>query len=300
MKMKTTNLLAKYKNGNAAVQLLQDGTRIVEYDGELDLDYPLNVDVRVSSKCTFGMNPKTGKAVCAFCHESATTDGVNGDVEELHFKLSELPIGTEIAIGANQIDKSLFALLFTLHGRPVNLTVNQGHLPRDCDFIKNLIKNGLIRGLGVSYRHGMAPIPQEILEYPNTVVHVIAGIDDIHDVKRLASIGVKKLLVLGEKDFGFNQGRVDLQSHKHQFWRMWVHDLFEMFDVVSFDNLALEQLRVGRFVPQSLWDKFYQGEHSLYINAVDGTYSPSSRSPDKTPWDGMSIKEYFQSLKKQA
>lgn len=296
--MTTTNLLSKYKNGNATVQLLQDGTRIIEYDGELDLEYPLNVDVRVSSKCTFGMNPKTGKAVCSFCHESATTDGTDGDPVTLYGKLSELPIGTEIAIGANDISPNLLLLLGALHGRPVNLTVNQGHLSRDIATLSFLILEKYIRGLGVSYRAGMAPIPQEILEYPNTVVHVIAGIDDIHDVKRLASMGVKKILILGEKDFGFNQGRVDLQSHKHRFWQMFLHDLFEMFDVVSFDNLAIEQLRVARFVPQSNWDEIYQGEHSMYINAVDGTYSPSSRSPDKTPWT-MSIKEYFQGLKKQ-
>lgn len=295
--MTTTDILAKYKNGNATVQLLQDGTRIIEYDGDLDLEYPLNVDVRVSSKCTFGMNPKTGKAVCSFCHESARTDGKDGNFALLHTRLDELPIGTEIAIGANEISWNLMLILGLLQGRPVNLTVNQGHLPRELDALKFMIEKNKIKGLGVSYRSGMSPIPQEILDYPNTVVHVIAGIDDIHDVKRLASIGVKKLLVIGEKDFGFNHGKVDLQSHKHRFWQMFLHDLFEMFEVVSFDNLAVEQLRVARFVPQNHWDEIYQGEHSMYINAVDGTYSPSSRSPEKVQWT-MSIKEYFQGLKK--
>ena len=293
------NLLAKYKNGNATVQLLQDGTRIIEYDGDLDLEYPLNVDVRVSSKCTFGMNPKTGKAVCSFCHESATTDGSGGLVFDLGERLEELPVGTEIAIGANQIDWSFTALLSRLRGRVLNLTVNQGHLSRELLKLKMLIEHNYIRGLGVSYRPEMAPIPQEILDYPNTVVHVIAGIDDIHEVERLASIGVKKLLVLGEKDFGFNQGKVDLQSHKHRFWQMYLHRLFDLFEVVSFDNLAAEQLRVARFVPQNHWDEIYQGEHSMYINAVDGTYSRSSRSPEKVQWN-MGIKEYFQGLKKLA
>lgn len=293
----STNLLAKYKNGNATVQLLQDGTRIIEYDGDLDLEYPLNVDVRVSSKCTFGMNPKTGKAVCSFCHESAVTDGQAGLLVPLANKLDELPIGTEIAIGANQIDNELCWLMSELRGRPVNLTVNQGHLPRELDALKFLIEKSKIKGLGVSYRPEMAPIPKEILDYPNTVVHVIAGIDDIHDVERLASMGVKKLLVLGEKDFGFNQGKVDLQSHKHRFWQMFLHGLFDLFEVVSFDNLAAEQLRVARFVPANHWDEIYQGEHSMYINAVDGTYSPSSRSPEKVEWN-MSIKEYFQGIKK--
>ena len=284
---------AKYKNGNATVQLLEDGTRIVEYDGDLDLEYPLNVDVRVSSKCTFGLNPVTGKAVCSFCHESARTDGSGGDLAGLFERLNQLPIGVEVAIGANQIDRPLVSLLWAMQGHPVNLTVNQGHLRREKDALLHLIDSGLIQGLGVSYRPGMAAIPGEILEYPHTVVHVIAGIDDIHEVQALRNAGVRKVLVLGEKDFGFNQGNVDLQAHKHRMWQMFIHGLFDLFDVVSFDNLAVEQLRVSRFIPQKLWESLYQGEHSMYINAVDGTYSPSSRSPEKTPWAEMSIKEYF-------
>lgn len=289
--------ISKYRNGNAEIEMLDDGTRFISYDGDnLDLEYPLNIDVRVSSKCAFGLNPKTGRSICDFCHESARTDGETGNLAMLTEKIDELPFGVEIAIGANQVDGNFRWLLQHLQGRIVNLTINQGHLWRDREHISKAIESKHVRGLGVSYRKGMAPIPPAILEYPNTVVHVIAGIDEIHDVYRLAEDGVKKILVLGEKDFGFNKGRVDLESHKHLMWRMFVRRLFDLFEVVSFDNLAIEQLRVGRFINQETWNMFYQGEYSMYINAVDGTFSPSSRSPEKTPWADISIRDYFQHL----
>jgi hypothetical protein len=69
--------------------------------------------------------------------------------------------------------------------------------------------------------------------------------------------------------------------------------LFNKFDVVSFDNLALEQLKINRFFTDENWSIFNNGEHSFYINAVDGYFSPSSRNPDKTDWNDITIKEYF-------
>lgn len=70
-------LLNKYNNGNCTIEIYSDGTRITEWpDNEpLKLEYPLNVDIRLMTKCPYGLNPKTGKAVCSFCHESATRDG---------------------------------------------------------------------------------------------------------------------------------------------------------------------------------------------------------------------------------
>jgi hypothetical protein len=165
--------------------------------------------------------------------------------------------------------------------------------------INRLIKAEAIKGLGISYRGGLKwDVPSQILNYPNTVFHVIAGIDTFAEVEALAEMGVKKILILGEKDFGFNVGHVDLNSRKHREWFWWVHKLFSKFDVVSFDNLALEQLRLQRFFTNENWEVFNNQEHSFYINAVDGYYAPSSRSNDKTDWNKKNIYEYFKSLKK--
>jgi hypothetical protein len=164
--------------------------------------------------------------------------------------------------------------------------------------INRLIKAEAIKGLGISYRGGLKwDVPSQILNYPNTVFHVIAGIDTFAEVEALAEMGVKKILILGYKTFGygvnyFNSNTDEVTKNIKQ-WIWWVHKLFTKFEVVSFDNLALEQLKIYRFFTNENWSIFNNGEHSFYINAVDGYFAPSSRNPDKTNWNEMTIKEYF-------
>jgi hypothetical protein len=127
---------------------------VIEYEDTLSLDYPLNIDIRVSTQCSFGYNPKTGKAFCDFCHESAKTDGTECNYDMLRDKLTGLPKGIELAIGANQFTADLyeFILWCSLQDYIVNLTVNQGHLKRDSEGLRHIIECGFIKVLGVSYR----------------------------------------------------------------------------------------------------------------------------------------------------
>jgi len=289
-----------YNNGNALITLESDGTRVISFEDELQLEYPLNVDIRVSTKCAFGMNPETGKAFCSFCHESATTDGTECDYDQLKEVLKNLPKGIELAIGSNELTNSLINFLEWAYKKEFvcNLTINQGHIYRDFPQISFCIKNNWIKGLGISYRDGLKwNVAQNILDYPNTVVHVIAGIDSYQEIEHLSKKGVKKILILGEKNFGFNLGNVDLTTRKHKEWFWWVHKLFKKFEVVSFDNLAIEQLKIKRFFTEENWNIFNQGEHSFYINAVNQYFSPSSRNNNKTNWNEISIKDYFKQLK---
>jgi hypothetical protein len=287
-----------FKNGNAEITIYNDGTRIIEFEDQLKLDWPLNIDIRVSNRCSFGFNPKINSAFCSFCHESARTDGGECDYEILKDKLKDLPAGIELAIGGNEITGELCNFLnWASFGKRFicNLTVNQGHIYKYRFPLMTLIKFKVIKGLGISYRSSLKwNIPKEFLNYENTVFHVIAGIDSVQDILTLAERGVKKVLVLGEKNFGFNEGKVDLTTRSHKEWYRNVRKLFDTFDVVSFDNLALDQLNINRFFSNDKWSEFNQGEHSFYINAVDGYFSPSSRSNDKADWNSVSIKDYFQ------
>mgnify|MGYP006921369981 CR=1 FL=1 len=289
-------MLVKYKNGNANIELYNDGTRIINYDNKLELEYPLNIDIRVSTKCSFGQRSNGTYVLCNFCHESAKTDGSECDYSKLKLVLKDLPPGIELAIGANELTNDLISFLrWCQHGRLIcNLTINQGHIWRDYNKIKFCLGQKLIKGLGISYRSGLKfNIPKDIINYSNTVIHVIAGIDTFKEVDELVSKGVKKILVLGEKDFGFNSSKVDLNSNNHRQWFWWVSKLFNKFEVVSFDNLALEQLNIKRFFNNNDWEIFNQGEYSFYINAVEGYFSPSSRNNNKTKWENTTIKQYF-------
>ena len=295
-------LIAKYRNGNAMVELSDDGTRVISSpDSEFKFEYPLNVDIRTSTKCSFGRNPTTGKGVCDFCHESSTTDGIECDYNELKYTIEELPAGVELAVGCNELTEGLYDFIRWCghQGYIVNLTVNQGHLNRDLGRLRSSLVNGIVKGLGISYRSELKwDIPEILLTYENTVFHVIAGIDTFEDVLSLKDKGVKKILILGEKDFGFNKGKVDLDGITHREWFWWVSKLFNEFEVVSFDNLALKQLQIHRFFDNEKWEEFNQGEYSFYINAVGKYFAPSSRSNDITTWNNISIREYFKHLNK--
>lgn len=292
----------KYRNGNANVWLdLRDGTRIIEYpDNEpLTLQTPLNIDIRVSTQCPYGYNVETQKSTCEFCHESALVNG-----QECHYASllrvlmdAKLPRGTEIALGVNQITDDLMQFVKNLWklGLVVNITMNERYILEYGDTrLKEMMP--YVYGLGISYRslQGCLSLPDWIAEYPHTVIHVINGIDDFDDVKELG-IKYHKLLVLGEKDFGFNRGKVNLDTPSHKQWKANVMQLTKIFDIVSFDNLGLQQLEIRGKITDEEYKSFYQGEHSMYINAVEQYFAPSSRTRNNIKYFGETdLRSYFQ------
>jgi len=279
----------KYKNGNAEIEIKEEGTRIIKYEGKLDLEQPLNIDVRVFNRCSNGYNPRTGKAICPYCHESQRTEGPEANYKLLKEKLKGLSPGIEIAIGINTITEGFIELLKWCkeEGYIVNGTINQLHLNPYKKKLKGLIEKDLIKGLGISYRGG--EIEDWIKGYPNIVLHTIGGIDNIEEIKEL---DIKKVLILGYKEFGFGKDYFSYKVKKNI--ANWKRRLGILFDrIISFDNLALEQLDVKRYLSKEEWEIFYQGEESFYINAVEEYFSPSSRNLNKRNWDEIGIKEYY-------
>lgn len=296
--VKRTQRLIHYPNGNGLIDIYEDGTRVITCEAEEFLpDYPLNIDLKVSSTCSFGHNPTNGTVFCSFCHEGAVTKGQDADLEVLRQKLDDLPPGIELAIGCNQFtDELMWFIRWASYEKRfiVNLIVNQGHLRRDLNYLEYLISHRVIKGLGVSYRHSLKwDIPTQLLSYPHTVFHVIVGLDSIIKVKQLAKKGVKKLVVLGEKAVGFHKTKFNPCSEGQKQWQWQVHSLFKEFQVISFDNLALEQLHLKRFFTKNVWTSFFQHEHSMYIDAVKQTYAMSSRHEQSVSWDELSLEEFF-------
>lgn len=297
----------KYRNGNASVWLdLRDGTRIIEYpDNEpLTLQTPLNIDIRVSTQCPYGYNVKTQKSTCAFCHESALVDG-----QECHYGVlqqvlmdAKLPRGTEIALGVNEVTDDLIQFVKNLYrlGLVVNITMNERYILQYGDTrLKEMMP--YVFGLGISYRslQGCLSLPDWIAEYPHTVIHVINGIDDFEDVKELG-VKYRKLLILGEKDFGFNRGKVNLDTLEHKQWKSNIMQLTQIFDIVSFDNLGLQQLEIRGKITDEEYKSFYQGEHSMYINAVEQYFAPSSRTRNNIKrFNETDLRSYFQYCESQ-
>lgn len=289
--------IIEYTNGNSNIEIYKDGTRVINFDGKLVLDYPLNIDIRVSTACSLGYNSRTKTAICNFCHESANVDGKECDYNELKNKLKGLPRGIELAIGGNKLTTGLTDFLYwsKKQGYINNLTVNHLHINKNDFLLKMYLKEQIIHGLGISYRNEY-PINFDsfFIEHPNVVLHVIAGIDDVDDV---ISTPFNKILVLGYKTFGFG---VDFYSNNVktsiQQWYWYVKKVIDNKKIVSFDNLALEQLNIKRFFTEDMWNEFNQGEHSFYINAVEKYFSPSSRNLSKINWNETTIMDYFKQL----
>ena len=58
------------------------------------------------------------------------------------------------------------------------------------------------------------------------------------------------------------------------------------FCVVSFDNLAIEQLNVRRLISDEQWDEFYMGDDgtmTFYIDMVEGVFAKNSLSMERWP-----------------
>lgn len=58
------------------------------------------------------------------------------------------------------------------------------------------------------------------------------------------------------------------------------------FKVVSFDNLAIEQLKVQEQLPEKKWDRFYMGDDgdfTFYLDLVEGTFGRNSLATKRYP-----------------
>lgn len=295
--MGTSNILYQYQNGNTHVTILTDGTKIREYENIPVIIHPESIDVKITDYCTMG---------CKFCHESSTRRGKHGDLTKLLEIIKDLPAGVELAIGGgNPLDHpDLIPFLETVKERGLiaNITVNQGHLKGQGYILMGLIANDLVKGVGISINgKKLDHIRPFIHISDNIVFHVIAGVHDLSIIPKLLEFTklynkTCKVLVLGYKVFGFG---IDYFSDKViQEINVWKNNLKQYVGKVhlSFDNLAIEQLDIRSWFNDRQWDNFYMGDDfqfTMYIDAVNQQYAPTSRSDNRVSFDNKTLLEYF-------
>lgn len=293
------DLLARYVNGNLTTSLYSDGTRTrFTTDDEFCPAFAENVDVHISDCCDNG---------CEMCYAGCTPKGHHAHLFDWKF-LDSLHPGTEMAINLNfPVHPRLteFLQLLKDKGIIVNATVNQVHFEKYQETIIYLYSHGLIHGLGVSLVKATHEFVEQIKEYPNAVIHVINGILDKENYLYLADNGLK-LLILGYKNTG--RGGYYYTEHyeqvKKNMW--WLHDkLPEVpyeFKVVSFDNLALEQLNVRRLLTKEEWERFYGGDDgsfTFFINMVAGYFAKNSVSSVHYQIGDKTMDEMFEIVRKE-
>lgn len=290
--------LGVYKNGNYNVRLLTDGTKIRETEeDEFIPAFAENCDCKITDKCDGG---------CPFCYEGCTPNGKHGDILNYKF-LDTLHPYTELAINGNDMSHpDLVPFLEKLKEKKVvaNMTVNQIHFEKHQDMIRDLVDKGLIYGLGVSLKEPTEEFVSLVNTYPNAVIHVINGILRPSDVELLADNGLK-ILILGYKHLRrgnewYNEDHENIVS-KQMWLKENLADIINHFKVVSFDNLAIEQLDVQRLMSKEDWDEFYMGDDSeftYFIDMVERKFAKNSTTPLDKRYDLLdSVDEMFEKIR---
>lgn len=285
-------LLGKYKNGNYNVAIYEDGTKIRYNDlDELIPNTVESMDIKITNNCS---------QRCEFCHENSTPDGKHGDILSPSF-LDNLHPYTELAIGGgNPLEHpDLIPFLENCKEKKFipSMTVNQIHFEKNYDLIEHLINNKLIYGLGISVVDANDSLIEKAKKFPNAVLHVINGIISINELKKLANNKLK-LLILGYKIFRRGEKLYEkipdiIEKKKAAMNEMLPKIINEKwFEVVSFDNLALEQLDVKSLMTEDQWNEFYLGDDgigneytsaSMYVDMVNREFAKNSCSKERYP-----------------
>lgn len=291
-------LLGEYNNGNFRTQIFVDGTKIRETeDDEFNPAFAENMDVKITNYCDMG---------CPFCHEGSTTDGKFGDILNEKF-IDTLHPYQEVALGGGDTTShpDLIPFLHKLKERKViaNMTVNQIHFEKKQDLIKQLVNERLIYGLGVSIVNPTEHFIELISQYPNAVIHVINGILKPSDLEVLANKNLK-MLILGYKRLRRGNDWIREDHENIMEKQMWLYDnlaeIIKQFNVVSFDNLAIEQLNVRRLMNNEDWNEFYMGDDgsmTYYIDMVERKFARSSTADFDKRYDLMdSVDDMFRKI----
>ena len=297
-------LLGRYKNGNVITTIYSDGTKErFTYDDEFHPAFAENMDIKICNRCGRG---------CPWCHEGSTPDGKLGDIMNEKF-VDTLHPYQEVALGGGNVleHPDLIPFLHRLKDRKVipNITLNQKHFEDSIELVDNLISKKLIYGLGISLENPTREFIEKVKRFQNAVIHVIDGVVDPVQMETMYNQNLK-LLILGYKYL--RRGSTWMEKEHaaiaaNQWW-LYEHlpDLINKFAVVSFDNLAIEQLNIKERWEEfsdKPWDEFYAGDDGMntyYIDMVERKFDRSSTADFDKRYDLLdNVDEMFKAIRNE-
>ena len=273
-------LLGRYMNGNVRTSIFSDGTKErFTMDDEFRPAFAENMDIKICNRCSAG---------CSYCHEGSTSDGKLGDIMNEKF-INTLHPYQECALGGGDVleHPDLIPFLHKLKDKKViaNITLNQVHFEKNLELVKDMVNKKLIYGLGVSLVNPTDEFINKIKEFPNAVVHAINGVVTSKEMLKLADHELK-VLVLGYKTLRrgeeYYKNKVESIAANQQWMYNNLLSLLNKFAVLSFDNLAIEQLEIEkrwREFSDEPWGEFYagdDGDFTYYIDMVEHKFARSS------------------------
>ncbi len=262
-----------YKNGNYTVYLdLVTGTKIRKNDlGFFECDTVESMDIKITNSCDMG---------CPMCHENSVPNGKHADILSESF-LDRLHPYCELAIGGGNPlehpDLEQFLQKCKERKHVPSMTINQVHFEKDFDRVKSLCDQKLIYGLGISLQKVTPQFISLVKQLPTAVIHVINGLVSEEQLRALSNNDLK-VLVLGYKLFRRGEKLYEKESPLIEERKEMLKELLPKivdegwFKVISFDNLALQQLKVKSLMNDDEWEKFYMGDDGLEGSQTSATF----------------------------
>ena len=245
--------------------------------------------------------------VVSNCHEASTPNGKHGDIMNAKFIETLLPY-TELAIGGGNPLEHPDLEMFLRKCKSLNLipsmTVHQDDFMNNLEFLRMLRDEELIWGIGVSVSYVTDELIEALHEFPNAVCHIIAGIATEAVINKLANNNLK-VLILGYKVFRRGEALYERDSTNIDFLIQYMYDILPdminngWFNTVSFDNLAIEQLKPSRLLTKEQYDEFYMGDDgdfTLYVDLVNNEFAVSSTATERFPVTD-NIKDMFDKVR---
>lgn len=272
--------IVSYQNGNYRVYIdLDNGTKMRYNDLDtFEPEFPESMDIKICNRCNMG---------CEMCHENSTKDGALGDIMNAKF-IDTLHPYTELAIGGGNPLEHPDLEAFLIKCKALNLipsmTVHQVHFMENIEFLRHLRDEKLIYGLGISVTNPSDEFIEAVREFPNAVIHLIAGYTLKSTFEELAFKNLK-ILILGYKIFRRGESLYKKDSEVIDYRLQEMYDLLPTmlhdgwFKVISFDNLAIKQLNPKRMMTEEEWDEFYMGDDgdmTMYVDIVAKQFGVSS------------------------
>lgn len=289
-------IIGAYTNGNYKVILGSEGSKI-RYNNATSFAplFPETIDVNISQRC---------EQNCAFCYANCMPDGPLADLH--HPIFNSIPPYVELALNGNGLEdnKDFIPFLERMRARYIicNLTLHLNQFIAIAPKVKYWHDTGLIHGIGVSISQEPTDEQLTILcSNPDIIVHVVAGIVTPAIMQKMYDRGLK-VLILGYKSKGRGATYKFMQPALINQIR-WLEDnleeLKEHFKVISFDNLAVEQLHLREHVSEEMWKLRYlgdDGQFSMYLNLCANTYARSSMD-DEHPIFTNDIRNLFAAVR---
>lgn len=279
-----------YKNGNFEVKIEKDGTKTrFTKDDIFRPNRPETIDMNISNYC---------ENSCPYCYINASKEGKHGELikdSKLVSYINSIPEYTELAINyAEHPDLEEFLIKLSENNIIVNITINQIDLMKNYERIIDFQKRKLIFGIGISILRLSAELIDIVHHLENVVFHIIIGVSSLKMLHNMPSD--YKILLLGYKTKGRGENVIpDIKQYKKNLF--WV---IRKFNIVSFDNLALNQLDIKNYITKDIWEESYMGEdgqYSFYIDTVEKKYYKSSLDCVGYLIGNKTIKEMFNHVK---